>query len=442
MAVRMRSAWWVLVLVAGAAHAEDVAFRQKLADTPARVHGADTLIPTPGGAYLSIGGGSLRILKPGARKPELLHRLPGDNVYRVAANETGDVLAVWETDPRIHLFTAAGRHLTFPKPRTSDPSVNHFQVEFLAFRPGGRDALVHMGGWRTLTGIDLDATYRVPLDGQGAPELLYSVDGAYLLTVTRDVALFQMPKNPGRQHCEVRTCDPVEEVFAVEFTPRGARKTVLLSSEQLHINNAHMVWSSRLTWDPGTDSFALTISTGRNERRLLRWRRGQPQGELLPFPKSENTEELRLMRNGDVLLAVVARMDRLTLRRFRPDGTEQVLSVPASQHRGDWDQDLYGLGERADGRLWVHWGDYLLLFPREAGRTPRVQPLEPMRPRRTTWGGVGIYQPAPEGLWLALEVGGGRDFLRLNLDDVERRAKPWAPYRHGAAQAPVPARRR
>jgi hypothetical protein len=53
-----------------------------------------------------------------------------------------------------------------------------------------------------------------------------------------------------------------------------------------------------------------------------------------------------------------------------------------------------------ESALWVHWGDHLAL-------------IAPGKPTRT------------EVLWVGLEVGAGRDFLRVNFAGAEKRSKPW-----------------
>src|SRR5215218_1460295 len=289
----MSSALVALTLAATVAHAEGVDSRQVLTDSPARLHGVTTLHKMPGGGFLTLGGSTLRILRRGGRSFETLHRQPGDNLYRVAANEAGEVLAAWEQDPVLHYFTpATKRHVKIPKPLAPSPEIHSFHVEYVAFLPGGRDALVHMEG-RRLGQVDIGATYRVPLDGRGAPRLLFSVDGAVQLEMTRDVALYLMPQRPGQQECENRTCDPVAELFAVELTPGGVRRTVLVDGERTPIGNARMVWGA------GDGIFVLQLDTGRNERALLRWRLGDRKAEVRPLPKFQYAdEELRATKSG------------------------------------------------------------------------------------------------------------------------------------------------
>lgn len=426
MAVRMRSALVALTLVAAVARAEGVDSRQKLPDTAERMHGVVTAIPMPGGGFVTLGGSTLRVLRKGGRSLEVLHRQPGDNLYRVSSNEAGAVLASWEKDPYVHYFTATKKHVTLPTPQPPSPDVYHFHVEYLAFLPGGRDALVYMEG-RRQNQPDINAAYRVPLDGKRPPELLYAVDGAVRLEMTRDVALYLMPRNPGRQACEARTCNPVAELFAMELTPGGVRKTVLVDGARTPLGNARMVWGS------GEGLFVLQLDIGRNERAVLRWRPGEPKADVRPFPKFASfDEELRSTKSGDVLQLLVRHEDSLTLRRHRPDGTEQVATLPASQHPDEWDQKVYAVGERKDGRLWLHWGDSLLLFSHDFKRTPLAYNLKPLLPRRSEWAGHSIYLPDPEVLWVGVEVGRGRDYVRLTFADIEQRAKPWAPYRDGS----------
>lgn len=431
MAVRMRSALVAVALCAAVAHAEGVESRQRLADTPGRLHGVTTLQAMPGGGYLTLGGSTLRMLKQGSRSPEVLHRQPRDNLYRVAASEAGEVLAVWETDPRVHYFVpSAKRHLTFLKPQPPSPDVRSFQVAYLAFLPGGRHALVHMegnrkvpDGRRTLE-LGVDVTYRVALDGTGAAEVLSLVEGARRLAMTRDAALYVMPRDPGRQRCTYDACSPVAEVFAVELIPRGVRRTVLVDGARTPLHNAKMVWGT------GDDLFVMLLESGVRERQVLRWRPGAAGPDVRPFPsRASPDEKLRALKNGDVLQLQLVPMEQLSIRRHRPDGSEQAFTLLASQHPDEFEQSLFGMGERADGRVWMHWGDHLLLFSRDMSRTPSAFPLEPLLARRDDWAGVSIYQADPELLWVGVDLDRGRDFVRLTFDEVERRAKPWAPFR-------------
>ena len=427
MALRLSRLLVALTLAATVAQAEDVDPRQVLTDGPARVHGVTTLHKLPDGGFLTLGGSTLRRSRKGARTLEVLHRQPGDNLYRVASSEGGGVLAAWEKDPQLHYFPpGTKRHVKLPKPQAPSPEVRRFQVSFLALLPGGRDALVHMEGQRR-NEVDVSVMYRVPLDRKGAPELLFDVEGARRLHLTRDAALYLMPQRPGQQTCDNRTCSPAAALLAVELTPRGVRKTVLVDGSRTPLHNARMVWG------PGDERFVVELETGRNERALLRWRPGEHNAQVRAFPRYHSDEHLRALENGDVL-QLVRQENRLTLRRLRPDGTEQVTTLPASTHPDDWHQTVYAVGERSDGRLWLHWADSLLLFSHDLKRTPRAYDLEPLLARRTEWGGVGIYLPDPEVLWVAIEAGRGRDFVRLSFADLERSAKPWAPYGSAAAR--------
>ncbi len=83
---------------------------------------------------------------------------------------------------------------------------------------------------------------------------------------------------------------------------------------------------------------------------------------------------------------------------------------------------MHGLGARKDGTLWLHWGDYLILFPK--GKRPVRYNLEPMITRGFEWADAAVYQPKPEVLWVGLD-GRVRDYVRVSLDEVEKRAKPF-----------------
>src|SRR4029077_3724164 len=85
--------------------------------TPTRLVNTTGLRGLPGGGVISIGGKVLRYLAPGARRWERVHEVPDDSLYRVAADGGGRVLAAWEREPVIHLFSFTQRqHVLLPKP--------------------------------------------------------------------------------------------------------------------------------------------------------------------------------------------------------------------------------------------------------------------------------------------------------------------------------------
>src|SRR5262245_53309671 len=98
-----------------------------------RLRGASSVVPA-GDGLLSTGGPALRYLAPGASRWETLHRQAGDTLSRVAADDSGQVLAAWEKDPFIHYFVLASKqHAQLPRPKPPSASSSPFQVHSLAF---------------------------------------------------------------------------------------------------------------------------------------------------------------------------------------------------------------------------------------------------------------------------------------------------------------------
>jgi hypothetical protein len=130
--------------------AEGVDIRQAgVPDAPDRLRGLTTLIAMPTGGLMSLGGSTLRVLDPRTGRFVALHKIPGDNLYRVAANASGEVLATWEKDPSIHYFSRnLKRHVRIPKPTVDWPDAADLRVQHVAFMPGGRDALAPRSAWR------------------------------------------------------------------------------------------------------------------------------------------------------------------------------------------------------------------------------------------------------------------------------------------------------
>ncbi|MDP8998513.1 MAG: hypothetical protein M3O46_00195, partial [Myxococcota bacterium] len=79
----------------------------------ARIRGVATVVTVPWGV-VSLGGPELCVLRKGGRGWERFYEVPGDNLYRVAGDASGRLLAYWEKDPDIHLFVPAKKqHVRF-----------------------------------------------------------------------------------------------------------------------------------------------------------------------------------------------------------------------------------------------------------------------------------------------------------------------------------------
>lgn len=406
-----------LCLMGAVASAEGVGSQAKVPGTPSKVLGVTTLWPVPGGGFVTLGGPALRRLVPGAKEWETLQTVAGDDLYRVAVDPSGAVLAAWEKDASIHLLVpATKKHLAFPKPPPALPHLSIYRVSDLVFLPGASAALMHFEG--ELHGnTDVHTVYRQPLTEGAAPELLYTVESGRLLRLTAQAAVFVIPKKPG-QECTQRSCSPVQAVVAYELGATGVTQRVLVDGAERPIANANLVWAEH---DAAVTTLMLDV--GGQDRAVLRWRPGEAKADVRPFPKEKVVAD-RVIADGATgeVLEAFGNEGKLVLRRHAPDGTQTEQVIPGIPNPADDDLHLHGLGRRADGSLWLQWGDFVVLLPQ--GKPPRAHSLEPLLARRTEWAGVDLYDPSPEALWVGIDAR-GRSFVRVSFADLEKSAKPW-----------------
>ncbi len=414
------------VLVTGIARAEGVSDRDALPSSATRLRGTSSLVPMPDGGLLSLGGSSLRLLPPGAKRWETLHQVPKGNLYRVSVNDAGGVLAAWESEPVVHyLLPRSKRHVTLPRPSVPPPGISGFGLQYLAFATNGRDALIRMeGSTPHRTGPSrgerkVYMLYRVPLDGTGAPELLYTVDGAQLVQMGPRVAAYLIPTVLGPT-CDAHMLCEFSSLIAYELTNTGVTQKTLLTQEQVRMAGARRVTGS------DDDRLVLQIETSgaRHERGLLTWRRGDAKADYRPLPgRIDDANRLLVMKSGALVELVKLEEDALEIRHTLPDGRQTTTRLRAPEDLDTVDSDPHGIGERGDGTLWAHWGDYVLLFP--PGTPPRAYSIASLLGRRDDWAGVDLYVSNPESLWVGVEIGAGRDFVRVPFAQLEKGAKPW-----------------
>jgi hypothetical protein len=417
---------------------EYAGYDPKDASTSDRLNNASTLRQMAGG-LVSIGGAALRQLRNGERRWRTLHAIPKDNLYRVATDDSGRILAAWEQDPQLHFFSN-GQHVTFPKPGAGLVTIDKFQVDHLSFLPNGREALVIMSGQvkappprtvpepvRFYYSTWATAAYRVPLDGRSEPKLLFREEFAYRLYESKRGVVFAMPKYPG-QECADSTCLPITAIVAYEITDSGIKKHTVLGGDGFGAD----VYLSQVSLVRGSNDerLALVVRLTRNEgkrwldgsRGLVRWRWGDAKADYRPLPgHSSLGPQWLLTRDNDFIELAEhwdEKPDRLEIRRYLASGGEQSNSIRALSKMSQ----VYGLGERADGGLWLHWGSHLgLLSP---GRPPLSFDMDALLQRGTEWAGGHMYVTTPESLWVGLD-GRGRSYVRVDLAGAEKRAKPW-----------------
>jgi hypothetical protein len=412
----------LVALAASQALAEGVQATERVPSTRARLYDADVVMPR-GGGLIAVGGSSLRYLAPGSQRWETIHRQSGDNLYRAEADDSGRLMAAWEKDPFIHAFTLKTKqHVSIPKPPTP-PDLSRHQVDQLFFLPNGHDALVFMRGvtkWTETAGQrDSTAAYRFALDGKSKPELLFRRDSAFLVHASRHGAVFVVPQDP-RRECNNRRCDPVASIVAYEFSQDGVRQKTLLTQEQAAMDNARLVSGS------GAESPVLMLDLGRKDRALLRWRYGDEKADYRPLPPAQGNTlpddfgRMHLVTQAGEFIELREQGAELQIVRHLPEGGERVTSLPPLK---DPARKVHAFGERSNGALWLHWGDFLVLIT--PGKPPRSYSIEPFLGRFTEWASANVYVRTPETLWVGMEIRAGRDFIRVSFEELEKRAKPW-----------------
>jgi hypothetical protein len=420
--MRRLAAVLVILLVGSLAHAEDVSPRAKQSSSTVRLRGAVTVWPTADG-LLALGGPVLRYLPRGAKNWQEIHKVDGDRLYRTNADGTGRVLAAWSKEPVFHLFhLKTKQHLTFPKPASPSPNFVGFQVDSLQFSKNGRDAIVFMEGLSP-TGVSGHVAYRIALDGKSDPVLLFSERG-YKLHESPRGAVLAIAKKDTRQGCSYHHCD-VAEIAAFEIIESGVIRKRLVSGDE------HAITSAQPVLRGGGDDRVAVIVSIHPRRGLLRWRYGDAKADFRIQDPEKSLQDYKTLftRANEIMEVANVFHDEggsLKLIFQLPDGGRRVVELPQLP-AGDidiaYDSEVYGMGERKNGGIWLHWGDRVVLL--DPGKPPRAVSIEPLLKRRNEWASADIYVAEPESLWIGIEVGSGRDFVNVSLADIEKGAKPW-----------------
>jgi len=408
----VRNRGWLTVLALAAA-------LPARAEDGERLRGASSVVPASGGGLLSTGGPTLRYLPPGAQRWETLHRQGGDNLSRVGAGD-GQVLAAWEKDPFVHYFVLASKqHVRLPKPKPPSANYASFQVHSLLFSTTGKDALVFMNGVNKRGARGPSAAFRVALDGQSAPELLFQEETAALIRTWPHGAIYALPQTQ-TQRCDEAGCTPVSALVNYEVNGDGVRRETLM---EIAGGGKALALGAKAVHGSNPERTMLLLELDRGNRSVLSWRHGgKPTYWTLP-PSDSSSQPTGMMvaaRDADELIELRKRGIDLEVKRYRPVGEDRVTVLPASQTRG---AGFHGFGFRINGEVWLHWGNRLALL--DPGESARSFSLEAFAPR-AKWAGADLYRDSPEGLWIGIEAGGGRDFAYLSFADAEKRAKPWS----------------
>ena len=354
------------------------------------------------------------------------------------------MLASWEKEPLIHLFSVAQRqHVALPKPNfpftVEGKTYNALHVDELAFAPNGRDAIVFTMGQVGASSRWITTAHYVALDGKSAPRPIFRVDEGVKLHSSWHGAVFAVPQDP-KQECSHQRCWPIRAIVAYEIAGDRVTQRTLLDGAHVDLSSARPIYGS------DDDHVGMVLDLVRRDgvrrlnggRALLRWHWGDAQADYRPLPGNNAlTPVWRITKTGDFVEAVhryEGESQRLEIQRY-PRGTgEPVVTSLRSLEPG---ASPMGLGERADGGLWLQWGERIALL--SPGKPSRSFNVEPLMQRGWEWAGAQVYVASPESLWVGLD-GRGRQFVRLDLADVERRSKPWP--EANAAPAPRTSPRR
>jgi len=386
-----------------------------------RIRGVQTLLSSPSGLY-TLGGPALRRLPPGKTRWEILHLAKGRNLYRIAVDDSGRVLASWEGEKVFHLLTPRTKgHKTFPKPVRAQGQKGYYSLDGLYFSKDGACAIVTMQEEAGNQSWILSA-YRYRLDGKSGPEQLFRQAG-YKLYVSGRAAVFAVPKDP-KTPCNHNGCWPIASILAYEITPTGVVKRTLLSGERDNLSSIRGVGSV------GEEGLAFVVSEKPEARGLLTWRFGEAANYRgLSLGPTGDPERAWWTRTGELVefwMKGAEFEEKLEVKRRLPGGGVRSVTLgplPPGDPDVSPDPKIHSIRERKNGDLLVHWGDYLVLL--SAGKPPRHLNIEPMLGRMDEWASADIYAPAQESIWLGVEVGAGRDFVRLGLDEAEKRAEPF-----------------
>ncbi len=411
-----------IVMVSTQARAEGVESRVKLPSNMTRIHGASSVVAVPWG-LVAMGGSPLRHMPTGKKKWETLHTVKDGNLYRIASDKTR-LLASWEEEDKFHLFVIKPKkkHLTFAKPAKPGPELMNFTLDDIFFAPNG-DAIVFMHGQTGGYGY-ATVGYRYKLDGKTPPTLLFNQAG-FGLHQNAHTSIFLVPKDPKRS-CDSNGCT-LESIVAWQITDAGAKQTTLLSAGKDDVTNARLVWGSEaervaiITFVRPPKGPPFTPS-----RHLLSWHVGDAKPEYRPLPKhaSGDSEWNWLTKSGDLVEVFRTNKD-LEIRRHTPKGEMTTTALAAFPDKSDeerFDPTVRTLKDRANGELFMGWGDYLVLLG--SGKPPRFLDISGLAGPEQEMAGAFIYVQPPEALWIGIEVGEARDFVKMTFADIEKRALP------------------
>jgi hypothetical protein len=406
-----------LCVTAAGVHAERGPRAAKVENS---IRGATQMFVAPWG-LAAQGSGQLRVLPLGKTKWETIRQVPHGSLYRIAFDDAGRLLAWWENEADIHLFViGTKKDERFALPAAPGPEFKYgFGVEDMYFAADGKGAIVYMHGfvggrtWETVA-------YHYDLVG-GAPTMLFRQQGHVLHTSAR-AAVHAMPKDPSSM-CEHTACHPLGAIIAWEIAGTKATKRVLLDG------NARKEDFSRVdpVWGGDGREIAVLVTEHPHGRHLLRWTWGDAKATLTPIAEGPgyDPEWLWIAGSGDVVEVWLNDERGLEIRRHPVKGDVTVTTLAPHPKRTAHDHPLFGVdsvGERANGDLLVHWGEFLEVVP-VSGKARQLD-LRSVFQRKTEFTGRLLHVRSPEGTWVGIESGKNLDFTFLPQAQLDARMSP------------------
>ena len=240
------------------------------------------------------------------------------------------------------------------------------------------------------------------------------------------MAVHAIPKKPD-DACEHNFCHPLGAVIAWEISGAKAMKRVLLdgNARKEDLSRVQPVWST----GGRDDQVAVLVTEHPSKRHLLRWRRGDSRATYAPLPTGPGpmsyAETMWLTASGDVVEVWSTDERGLEIRRHPPNGQMTVSALAPLPRRTPHDHPLFniaGVMERANGDLFLHWGEYLVLLPLHG--PPRRLDLRTAFKRQAEISSRLLHVRSPEGIWVGIDSGKTLDLTFLPEAELEARMTP------------------
>ena len=377
-----------------------------------RISGALSLQVVRGG-IVPLGGSGLRYYDRRTGSTRTLRSRERDVMSAVASDPSGRrLLVAWKDDRDLHLYDLArASHVTLPRPDFAGSVASR-----LAFAADGRSAFIFNTGGGG--GVEV---YRQPLEPVGEPKLLFGgplgelvwsspaevitqcqpfrcpddrivrrdlESGAETVIISKDDPRAGLPKGSAVQGSVPGDVLLYLDGQLLRHRARdGALVTVRLPAEIVNFVGRLV---PPIAFSPARDEAYLITRPGRD---LAVW--------ILSLAAEGRAEPRRTLVTDLHPPAVAPSPPDDDRNRRRPTGVP-TTSTP-----------LHALLARPDGSLLIHWGDDVLLLAPDG--TSRAVDLRRAAGGTFEWAGVDLVAESPDELWVGVEVGSSRDFLRVPM---------------------------